>query len=109
MNHITEYKRRLNRGAAQTPDEYIRALSDDEYALLGPDAIKELYRSLLLIEHRRFNGPLHVAEENEFFQRIEGTLFYSRMGLHIALKNLWITLKRTVNSGKLWGFLKRGR
>ena len=106
-NHITEYKRRINKGMTQTPDEYIRELSDENYVLAGPDRIKELYRSLLLIEHRRFNGPLHIAEEREFFQRIEGTLFYSRMGLHISLKNLWITLKRTVTGGKLWEFFKK--
>ena len=107
LNHITEYKRRINKGMTQTPDEYIRELSDENYVLAGPDRIKELYRSLLLIEHRRFNGPLHIAEEREFFQRIEGTLFYSRMGLHISLKNLWITLKRTVTGGKLWEFFKK--
>lgn len=107
MNHITEYKKRLNRGETVSPDEYIRSLGDGVYVLLGPDAILELYRSLLLIEHRRFNGPLHVAEEHAFFKRVEGTLFYSRMGLHIALKNLWITLKLTVTGGKIWKALKK--
>jgi len=107
MNHIQKYKTQAKKSDILGPNKYIKGLTDADYVLLGPARIKELYRSLLLIEHRRFNGPLHIAEENEYFERIEGTLFYSRMGTHIAARNLWVTFKRIIKRGFLAKLLKK--
>jgi len=107
MSHIDKYKRQNNRGDVLGPNKYIYNLSDADYRRIGPAGIKSLYRSLLLVEHRRYNGPLHIAEENEYFQRIEKTLFYARMGYHIAFRNLLVTFKGGLFGGKFVQWLRK--